>query len=178
MQNHSPTLHLLSQKLQFGVLAVAQRKTNPTSIHEDTGSIPGLTQWVKGSGIPTSYGVSHRRGSDLVLLWRRLAEAAPIWRPSLETSICHRYGPKKQKKEKRIYILPGLLSYLEVRWSLRSADLIVKYMDLCSQNCSLSPIFFLEVYFIEKRMYSEITKQKLINAQNWWSSTRINPISS
>ena len=26
---------------------VAQRLVNPTSLYEDTGSIPGLTQWVK-----------------------------------------------------------------------------------------------------------------------------------
>ena len=30
---------------------VAQQVKNPTSIHENAGLIPGLAQWVKGSGV-------------------------------------------------------------------------------------------------------------------------------
>ena len=30
-----------------GIPVVAQRVTNPTSIHEDVSSAPGLAQWVK-----------------------------------------------------------------------------------------------------------------------------------
>jgi len=35
-----------------GVSIVAHWLTNPTSIHEDLGLIPGLTQWVKDQGLP------------------------------------------------------------------------------------------------------------------------------
>ena len=40
-------LTLIKRKLGFPV--VAQLVKNLTSIYEDSGSIPGLTQWVKGS---------------------------------------------------------------------------------------------------------------------------------
>ena len=35
-----------------GVPVVAQQKTNPTSNHEVTGSIPVPTQWVKDPALP------------------------------------------------------------------------------------------------------------------------------
>ena len=51
-----------------GILIVAQWIENPTSIHENAGSIPGLTQSVKGSDIAVNCGVGRRHISDLSLL--------------------------------------------------------------------------------------------------------------
>ena len=61
----------------YGCFCCGSVVINPTSIHEDMGSIPGLTQ-CEGSGVAVSCGVGLRHGSDLMWLWHRLAATALI----------------------------------------------------------------------------------------------------
>ena len=44
-------------------------ETNPTSIHEDAGLIPGLAQRMGESSVALSCSVGCRGGSDPALLW-------------------------------------------------------------------------------------------------------------
>ena len=90
---------------------MAQQVKNPTSIHEDWGSISGPTQQVKGSGVAVSCGVGRRHGLALVLLWPWLRSGVAVvliqagsfgsdWTPILGISICCGHSPKKRKKKK------------------------------------------------------------------------------
>ena len=62
---------------------MAHRLRNPGSIHEDTGSITGLSGLRICSAV--SCGIGGRRSSDLELLWRRMALTGQIqplaWQP-------------------------------------------------------------------------------------------------
>ena len=65
----------------------------PTRFHQEEGSIPGRTQWVKDPSIAMNCDVGRRHGSDLALLWLwcRLADVAPTgpiaWEPPYATAV-------------------------------------------------------------------------------------------
>ena len=75
-------------------------ETNPTSIHEAVGLIPGLTQWVNDLALQWAVGVGCRRGSDLALLWLlcRLAAVALIWALAWKPPHAFGVGLKSQKQ--------------------------------------------------------------------------------
>ena len=47
--------YMWNLKYDTGVPVVSQRLVNPTNIHEDTGSILGLSMWVKNLALESRY---------------------------------------------------------------------------------------------------------------------------
>ena len=75
---------------------------NPTSTHEvaGSGSIPGLTQWVKDY-VATNYCVGHRCSLDLALLWLWHGPAAAALIQPLAWELPYATGVALKRKKKQ-----------------------------------------------------------------------------
>ena len=120
-QAHSGTLRSMSD----GVFISARQLTNPTRIHEDAGSIPGLGQRVKDPG--------------LLWLWCRLAAVAPIWpltwEPPYAAGVALKSNPSINHK---VYVrrLKQRWCWADVSCSLALAVLLKAGLS-CSLACPL-----------------------------------------
>ena len=74
--------------------------TNPNSIHEDVSLISGLTQWVKIWHCCDLWCSSQMLlGSRIAVAMVQAGSYSSNWTPSLETSLCHTYTPKKRSNK-------------------------------------------------------------------------------
>ena len=77
----------------------------PASIHEDAGSIPGISQWL-GSVVAMRCNVGRGQGSDLALLWVCCRPAAAALIQPLAWGLPHAMGTAlKETKTKKLQCL-------------------------------------------------------------------------
>ena len=94
-----PYPRLFSEELKgsrFRVPAVAQWVKNLTNIHEDVGSISGLTQWIKDLPCRSQMWL----GSQVAMAWDGVGPSCSSdSTPRPGNSICCRWSLKKKKKK-------------------------------------------------------------------------------
>ena len=111
------------KKLIDGVPTTAQRIKKPTGIHEDTGSIPCLSLWVKQSAVAKRLQRRSqlRSGIAVTVAWADGYGSDSI--PCLGSSMRSGCGPKKQTK-KNLIASQVISSYMRNRIPLAITKLI------------------------------------------------------
>ena len=83
---------------------MTQRLTNPTSIHEDVGSIPGLIQWIRHCCRELWCRSQTQLGSGVAVSVDRSVATAPVGPPAWKCTYAAGVALKDKKKKLMIFM--------------------------------------------------------------------------
>ena len=132
---------------------------NTTSNHEVAGSIPGLAQWVKGSGVARSCGLGCRQGSDPMLLWCRPVAVTLIQSLAWEAPYTMGTALKKKKKKKKTPKKPPPHFF--------PREIIHCVLTLIFQKS----VFYLFLQLTSMRNKDDLDRMKMVEKKDWNSTS-------